>query len=506
MTLQNAYSSRPLYPEYHSGLLLVQVQPARLQPRRMGIAAEFSLESMVVGDLPVGMAALSHFERAGLVKRVIPVGRPASAEAGIGAEALVARAPGGYRASAAIMASAVSTEQKRLDAGLSLIELQRDQDVEALRQALASDPTVQNVSRVPVRYLLARRKPSAKKAGTVKAGAGVAKAAPTTQMWNLEKIKWAQARARSGFKDAGAIKVAVLDTGIDQTHPDLQGHIGPYVYDHPDLPTASSAQDIIGHGTHVAGTIAASINSVGINGICTCQLNIWKIFDDIPDLDSPQAPTEFAYFVDPAMYLRALIDCQERGMDVVNLSIGGGGTPDFAETQAFSRLLANGTVVVAAMGNERQWGSPTSYPAALPSVIAVGATNIVDRVAVFSNRGNHISVCAPGVAIWSTLPLNPGQFGFEAVSDGSGNYRQGKPKRRETDYDAWDGTSMASPHVAAAVALHLANGGNRGAPAVSSALGATVDKVPAMGGRDFDADYGHGRLNLDALVKRAQGG
>jgi len=256
----------------------------------------------------------------------------------------------------------------------------------------------------------------------------------------------------------------------------------------------------------VSGTIAANINNaVGISGICTCELSVWKIFDDIPDPDD-DPPRQFVYFVEPVMYLRALIDCQERGVDVVNLSIGGTGAPDFAEAQAFSRLLSGGTVVVAAMGNERQRGSPTSYPAAIPGVIAVGATSITDRVAPFSNRGNHISISAPGAAIWSTLPGNPGQFGFEAVSDGNGNFRQGKPLRRETDYDAWDGTSMASPHVAASAALYLANGGKGGPAAVADALAKSADKVPGMGGKDFDPDYGHGRLNLEALVRRAQGG
>jgi subtilisin family serine protease len=188
------------------------------------------------------------------------------------------------------------------------------------------------------------------------------------------------------------------------------------------------------------------------------------------------------------------------------LSIGGSGEPSFGEAQAFSRLLAAGTTVVAAMGNERQQGSPISFPAAIPGVIAVGATNIVDRVTIFSNRGNHIWVSAPGDAIWSTLPTYPGQFGFDAVAGNEGTFRQGKPKRRETDYDAWPGTSMASPHVAAAIALYLANGGRRDPAAAREALKAGADKVAGMGGQPFHADYGHGRLNLEALIRGVLGG
>jgi subtilisin family serine protease len=499
---QNATTIHHAFPEYHAGMLIVQMQPLRQTARPSAIAA--ALRESVAGELSVGMAALTHFERAGLVKRVTPIARIDDREP-VGEEALIARAPGGFRSAAAIMATASSQPPSRPDAGLSLIELQRHEDTESLRHALASDPTVQNVSRVPVRYLLAPRKPAKKPTA---ARTGVASAAPTTALWNLEKINWAQARALPGFKDAATIKVAVLDTGIDETHPDLRGRIGHYVHSHPDLPTASSANDIIGHGTHVAGTIAANIdNNVGINGICTCDLNIWKIFDDIPDPDRepPARPTQFVYFVDPAMYLRALIDCQDRQVNVVNLSIGGPGAPDFAETQAFSRLLSAGTIVVAAMGNERQEGSPISFPAAIPGIVAVGATSITDRVALFSNRGNHISISAPGAAIWSTLPGNPGQFGFEAVSDGNGGFRQGKPSRRETDYDAWDGTSMASPHVAAATALYLANGGQGGPTEVRNALSATAAKVSGMGGRDFHPDYGHGRLDLEALLRKALG-
>jgi subtilisin family serine protease len=289
-------------------------------------------------------------------------------------------------------------------------------------------------------------------------------------MWNLRKIRWAEARARTGFQDATAVRVAVLDTGIDTAHP--------------DLPRASAERDLIGHGTHVAGTIGALINNdLGINGICACQLAIWKIFDDVPD--HIPSRNEFAYFVDPVMYRRALADCLDQGVSVINLSIGGPGQPDFQERALFRGLLANGTTIVAAMGNERMLGSPTSYPAAIPGVLAVGATNLDDTVANFSNRGNHIALCAPGVAIWSTLPTYPGQFGFEAIPGPGGRPIEGKPFRRETNYDAWNGTSMASPHVAAAAALLLANRGQTNAAAVRTRLMQTADRVPSMNNRDF---------------------
>jgi subtilisin family serine protease len=121
-------------------------------------------------------------------------------------------------------------------------------------------------------------------------------------------------------------------------------------------------------------------------------------------------------------------------------------------------------------------------------------------VAEFSNRGDLISLCAPGVGIWSTLPTYPGQLEFEAFPGLFGRCIQGRPRSRESAYDAWLGTSMASPHVAAAVALLLANRGKMSPADARDRLIATVDKVPAMHGADFDSDYGAGRLNLLRLL------
>ena len=144
-------------------------------------------------------------------------------------------------------------------------------------------------------------------------------------------------------------------------------------------------------------------------------------------------------------------------------------------------------------------GSPPSYPAAIPGVIAIGATDRIDRVASFSNAGNHISLSGPGVAIWSTLPTYPGQTGFEAEFR-NGRLIPGEPERRENDYAAWQGTSMASPHVAAAAALLLANKGRMSGAQVRTRLEETADKVPAMGRADWHIDYGVGRLNLLRLL------
>lgn len=394
----------------------------------------------------------------------------------------------------ALVASVDVPAAEDTNAGVNLVEVENDDDVPNLQRSLANDPNVEYVARVPVRYL-----------AVDPPGMGVeAVPPPATTMWNLQKIRWQEARALPNFREADEVRVAVLDTGIEPDHPDLNGRVNTYVFDHPDFAGTSSDQDIVGHGTHVAGTIAANnATALGINGICSPRLRIWKIFDDIPDLvrGVPTiSPSRLVYFVDPVMYRRALADCLDEGVDVINLSIGGRGKPDQNELGLYGQLLEKGTTVVAAMGNERQSGSPTSYPAAIPGVIAVGATNIDDTVATFSNRGNHISLCAPGVAIWSTLPRYGGQSEFAAVPGPGGTWLQGSPRRRETDYDAWSGTSMASPHIAAAAALLLAAEGDMNPAEVRDRLMATADKVGAMHGADFDSDYGAGRLNLASAL------
>lgn len=464
-------------PLYHPGLLEVKF---RTDQGPVAAAMAMGGRPMLTRSIAAtnyGLGTLMSFERSGLIRRVFPLSEDAPVTASFSETPLLA-------AFSAASAPEVAADP---NSGVSIVELYDDADVGTLQTELAQDPSVEMVSRVPVRYLLA------KKGTTPPAPA----ANPPASMWNLAKIRWHQARSKPGFVDAQKIKVAVLDTGIDDQHPDLKGVIAGYEYLHPQNPQASSKRDIIGHGTHVAGTIAAGINnSVGINGICRCQLWAMKIFDDLPDWY--QGAGYFAYFVDHAMYMRALSRCLTLNVGVVNLSIGGRGAPSSQEKHLFSALIQNNTVVVAAMGNESS--SIQSYPAAIPRVIAVGATRIDDRRASFSNYGPHISLTAPGEAIWSTLPTYPGNQGYYPRPTFPPTPDLTRPIIRDTDYAAWNGTSMASPHVAAAAALLKARHPNYTVAQVRQKLEQTAHKVPAMMGQNFSHEYGFGRLDLERLL------
>lgn len=498
LAMSNVFTTASL-PGHHEGMLVVKVRDESLSsaaPLSMSAASLMSTRA-----LSTGMDALEFYQRAGKIKHVTPLRRQSEG----------ATHPLGISAASALIYTPppAGPNQSSMDTskGISFIQLQPGQDLQSLQTALANDPNISSVSKVPARYLVAQ--PSGRKAvdagpGSATTIAAVPPASPI--LWNLLKISWGNARARPGFRDADAIQVAVMDTGVDENHPGLQGRIAAYHWQNSDIALPISGQDLIGHGTHVSGTVAAIVGSASVKGICRCQLNVWKIFSDAPTYNS--AVGAYYYYVDPIMYRRALAACVENPVDVVNLSIGGTEPPDpTTEGFLFEQLIASGVTICAAMGNDRESGSPTSYPAAIPGVIAVGATGIDDIVTVFSNSGNHIALSAPGKAIWSTLPTYPGQTGFNAVIGPDGQPQQGAPISRETNYDAWDGTSMATPHVTGSVALLLANrssGGAKLSPAqVKSKLMQSADKVQAMNGSDFSADYGAGRLNLLGLVESA---
>jgi subtilisin family serine protease len=284
-----------------------------------------------------------------------------------------------------------------------------------------------------------------------------------SRQWSHTAVRIAQARKLAGFVEATKITVAVVDTGVDRKHPDLQ----PVIVESKNFLTGEGATDYAGHGTHVAGIIAAATNNgIGISGICATKILSLKVLPGRSEWN-------------PAAYYRSLGYCIGKAR-VVNLSLGDEAF-DPAEDDVVSDLLAANVVVVAAMGNEYKFGNPIEYPAAIKGVCAVGAVDHADRRGDFSNTGKHISLVAPGVAILSTTPTY--------------YYPHGK-----SDYDALDGTSMATPHVSAAAALLLARDPALTPAQVITKLQRSADKVQGMKKRP-DNKFGWGRLNIEAALK-----
>jgi subtilisin family serine protease len=263
----------------------------------------------------------------------------------------------------------------------------------------------------------------------------------------------------------------VLDSGIDEGHPDLKKTIEEYHHD------GNTARDFLGHGTHVSGIIAALVNnSIGIAGIANCRLHCWKIFDD------PRAGSEDQNF-NFEFYSRALASALDSDIKVINLSIGGT-EHSRAEAAVFKELADAGVVVAAAMGNEFEEGNPKEFPAGYPGALGVGAIDETDTRASFSCTGAHIGLVAPGVNILSTVPRIKAAFA------------------NTTDYDSWPGTSMATPHVAgSAVLVYGSTPKSRAAAdAVVKRLTSTARKLPGMKKKKFTQEYGAGLLDLAAAL------
>jgi subtilisin family serine protease len=336
-----------------------------------------------------------------------------------------------------------------------LVELKPAKGESAARLAahVRRMPDVEYAFVPPVRRLFARRR---------KAATAAAASDPLDgRLWGHGAIRLGHARTAKGFNDASSITVAVVDSGIDARHPDLKDIIVEY-----KNMRGGSDKDFVGHGTHVAGIIAARANNgFGISGVSSARILALKVL--------PRKGEEF----DAPTYYRALRYVIGRAQ-VLNLSLGGEKDP--AEIDVMRDVIAAGVVVVAAMGNEFDEGNPVEYPAAIPEVCAVGASDQLDRRAGFSNTGKHIDLVAPGVGILSTTPTY--------------KYDDG-----ERNFDAWDGTSMATPHVAAAAALLLASSPELTPAQVIRQLKSSADRVAHA--KKGSSAYGAGRLNVEELLR-----
>jgi thermitase len=212
------------------------------------------------------------------------------------------------------------------------------------------------------------------------------------KQWGLTRIQISQLwRSTSG---GSGVVVAVLDTGIDKSHEDLYGKVVGEV-NFSDSPVTT---DLYGHGTHIAGIIAAnSDNGLGVVGVAPqSQLLNVKVAED----DGRCQASAIA---------RGIIWAVDNGAEVINISIEIR-EPSAALEAAVNYAWENGAIVIAAAGNEGSQ-SPV-YPAYYENVIAVAATGPDDTRATLSNYGQWVEVAAPGYDIYSTLPGN--DYGYKS--------------------------------------------------------------------------------------------
>ena len=200
-----------------------------------------------------------------------------------------------------------------------------------------------------------------------------------------------------------SVNVAVLDTGIDYRHPELRG---VYAGGYNVFNKSASALDDGGHGTHVAGTIAASDDKSGVVGVAP-NIRLWGV--KVLNQSGAGNTETIVAGIDWVIKKKAEIG----GNWVINLSLGSPNNSN-AEREAVARAHDAGIMIVAASGNESSATvkAPVIYPAAYPNVVAVGAIDETETVANFSNQGPELDFVAPGVAVLSTIPL-----GFNYISN-----------------------------------------------------------------------------------------
>lgn len=308
------------------------------------------------------------------------------------------------------------------------------------------------------------------------------------QQWGLAKIRGPEAWDRT-TGDPSVI-VAVVDTGVDLDHPELASLLLPgqdmvdfgpnpgppqpgWVWEGDFNGRDNVPQDEVGHGTHVAGTIACTSNEgVGVAGVTwNCRILPVKVLNRARRL-SDNRISGFGSSVDIAAGIRWAAD---HGARVVNMSLGGPGA-DQVTADAIAYANTRGCLVIVAMGNTGN--SVPQFPAAFPGVMAVGAVDINDARAPFSSMGPHIAISAPGVGILSTVWDN--------------------------SHATMDGTSMATPHVAGVAALLFSCRASLTAAQVRQAIIDTARPLRDSPGDPVPNDrYGAGLVDARAALDRA---
>lgn len=270
--------------------------------------------------------------------------------------------------------------------------------------------------------------------------------------WHITKIG---APAAWDVTQGGGVTIAVLDSGVDGTHPDLSARMVPgwNFYENN-----SNAGDVLGHGTAVASTAAATTNNgVGVAGVAgQARIMPLRICD----------PTGYAYW---STIAQAINYAADNGARVANISYTG--LLQSSSILSSAQYMKNkGGLVVVAAGNN---GVNENF-SATTSLIPVSASDQNDTLYSWSSYGSYVALAAPGYNIW-------------AAQRGGG-------------YGAWWGTSFSAPIVAGTAALVMAAKPSLSSSQVESILYSTAVDLGSVG---RDSYYGHGRVNTDAAVRSA---
>jgi len=296
-----------------------------------------------------------------------------------------------------------------------------------------------------------------------------------TDQWNMPHISLEGAWDTT--TGSGDIVIAVIDSGVDLTHPDLAGKlVAGYDYVNDD----SGPSDDNGHGTHVAGiSAAATNNSIGVAGVSWgSKIMPVKVFPS----DGPANVSDIAQGIHWAA---------DHGADILNLSFGGSAY-NTTEANAVNYAYSQGCLVVAAAGNDFEHGNSTSYPAAFDHVLAVGAVGNLNEHADYSNTGFYVDVVAPGGNATSNFDPDPNHWIRSTYWQGSGH-----------SYAGICGTSMACPHVAGLAALLWSVNSALTNDEASYVIMNTATDLGAPGRDDV---HGWGVLDANAAVAAAAAG
>jgi thermitase len=270
--------------------------------------------------------------------------------------------------------------------------------------------------------------------------------------WGMVKVQAPEAwDVTTGSPD---VTIAILDTGVDLDHPDLASKIVANI----NFSSSPTVDDVDGHGTHVAGIAGALTNNgIGVAGLgySAAIMNV-KVLGDTGSGAYSAIASGITWATD-------------NGAKIINMSLSGSSASSTLEA-AVNYAWNKGVVVVAAAGNDGD--SAPEYPAYYTNCIAVAATDLMDKLPSWSNRGDWVDLAAPGNSIYATL--RDGTYGYKS------------------------GTSMASPHVAGLAALVFtvvtdSNGNGRLNDEVRSRIEGTCDDIGVAG-------IGAGRINAYRAV------